>query len=276
MTAIAETPRLIVAPELQPQPQGFRQWWVLTARGILNAYRNGEFIFAFVSPAMLAMCFYLPLRKVVDGVTGINYAQFLMPIVMLQAMAFVASSAALKSAMDGHAGVHDRFRSLPMPALVPFLARTTTNIVLLFAALVFGLISCLLIGWRPVSVADGGGGWQGALLAVLIVGAIGAALAFVSDGIGMVSDSPTITSQLVALPTLILGMLSNGFMPLSQFPSWIQGFVRNQPISQVVLAMRAATDGNLTWRILAPTVWWIVGLVAVSVVLFVIASRKSR
>ncbi|WP_454165022.1 ABC transporter permease [Gordonia iterans] len=278
MTAVSESADIAIADAewSPPRPNAIQQWWVLTSRGILNAYRNGEFIFCFVSPAMLAVCFYLPLRQVVDEAASIDYAQFLMPIIMLQAMAFVASSAALKSAMDGHAGVHDRFRSLPMAAVIPFLARTATIGVLLLVALAFGLISCLMIGWRPIPVDESGGGIRGALLAVLIVGAIGWALSFISDGIGMVSSSPTVTSQLVAFPTLILGMLSSGFMPLALFPEWIRGFVRNQPISQVVKAMREAMEGTATWATVKPTFWWFIGLVSIGLLLFGIAARKER
>ncbi len=252
-----------------------QQWWVLTVRGLTKVLRNGEFIFAFVSPAMLALCFYLPLRKAVAEVAEIDYAQYLMPIIMLQSMAFVASSAAMRAALDGQDGVNTRFRVLPMPAPVPFLARTVTNFMLLLVALLCGLTACLMMGWRPVPLDEDGGGLTGAITAIVLVGVLGLILALVADGLGLVARSPEATSQLVAFPTLILGMLSSGFIPLAMFPTWIQGFVRNQPISQVTKAMREAMDGTLTWHGLAPTVWWCIGLLMLAALLVAISVRRT-
>lgn len=277
MTVAVE--RVPVVPEPSPpRISAGQQWWVLTCRGLLKVARNGEFVFAFVSPALLAVCFFLPLRKVVAEVTegGIDYAQFLMPIIMLQSMAFVASASAMRSALDGQEGVHTRFRVMPMPAVVPFLARTATNVVLLVVALICGVAACLIMGWRPVPLDEDGGGVAGAVIAIAIVGAFGLIFALMADAIGLVAKTPTATSQLVAFPTLILGMLSTGFIPLAMFPEWIRGFVRNQPISQVTKSMREAMEGRLTWDGLGPTVWWGLGLLAVALVLFGFAAREAN
>lgn len=276
MTAALQSDRspALLGVGAPPEPRPIQQMWVLVGRGLTKVLRNGEFVFAFVSPAMLALCFYLPLRKVVAEVASIDYAQFLMPIIMLQSMAFVASSAAMRSALDGQEGVNTRFRVLPMPAVVPFLARTITNLVLLLVAVVCGLAACLIMGWRPIPVDEDGGGLLGASLAIVLVAAIGWSLSFVADGIGVVAKTPEATSQLVAFPTLILGMLSSGFMPLILFPEWIRGFVRNQPISLVVKAMRELMEGTATWDTVAPSVWWFLGLVATGVVLSGVAARR--
>jgi len=50
------------------------------------------------------------------------------------------------------------------------------------------------------------------------------------------------------------------------FPHWIQPVVRNQPISQFVLALRALAGDStkspvpVTWSVMAPTLAWLVGL----------------
>lgn len=253
----------------------FQQWRVLTGRGVTKVYRNGEFIFAFVSPALLALCFYLPLRKVVAETLGVDYAQFLMPIILLQSVAFVASSAAIRSALDGQEGVHNRFRVLPMAPVVPLLARATTNLVLLLVAVVCGLIAVLLMGWRPIPFDDGGGGLAGAAGAIVIIAVFGFLLAMAADAIGLVAKSPQATSQLIAFPSLILGMLSTGFVPLVAFPTWIRGFVQWQPISQITTVMRSAQRGELTWEIFAPTCYWWLGLIALTGLLLLISLRRA-
>jgi ABC-2 type transport system permease protein len=75
--------------------------------------------------------------------------------------------------------------------------------------------------------------------------------------------------QWMLLPQMILGMLSVGFQPAELFPKWIQSFVRNQPISQWVSALRALAGdstpaaGTVTWKLLAISVAWVVGLALV-------------
>ena len=129
---------------------------------------------------------------------------------------------------------------------------------------------CLVIGWRP----EGGVGGTAGLYGVSV--AVGVALAVIADGIGLLASSPEATSQALALPVLILGMLSTGFVPESQFPDWIAPFVRNQPVSQFADAMRAFNDGTATADAVLPAVWWCIGLFAVGAVLVYLGTRRLR
>ncbi len=257
-------------PPLEARTRPVQQWWALTGRGVSKVFRNGEAVFAFISPMFLAVCFYLPLSSLMDSAPGMNYGQFLMPIILLQSVGFAASSAAMRSAFDGAEGINTRFRVLPMPAVVPMLARTATNASLLAVSLVCGAVACLVIGWRPQ------GGPIDTIALFALTGLVGILIALLADGIGLVARTPEATSQAMALPTLILGMLSTGFVPLSEFPEWIQPFVRNQPISQLTTSMRALDHGVATWDLLRPSVWWCVGLAAAAVVLLAVGNRRIR
>lgn len=246
-----------------------RQWWTLTVRGLLTVLRNGEFVFAFIAPAFVAVCFYIPLRKVMDSSPNMDYATFLTPIILLMSISFAATSAAMRSAFDVKEGINARFRVLPMPGAVPFLSRQATNTVLLVVSLVCSGIACLLIGWRP------SGGVLGTIGLFGVALLIGALLSLLSDGVGLVAGSPEATSQMLGLPTMILGMVSTGFVPEAQFPEWIRGFARNQPISQFVSVMRAADSPlPLTWSTVQASVWWSVGLAIAAGALLLKGSRK--
>lgn len=256
-----------VPAEARTRP--LQQWWALTARGVSKVFRNGEFVFAFVSPVFLAVCFYLPLSSVMNSF-GVDYGQFLMPIIVLQSVGFAASSAAMRASFDDTEGINTRFRVLPMPAAVPMCARLATNVTLLVVSLICATVACSAIGWRPM------GGVVGTVGLYAVAFTVGVLIALLADGIGLVAGSPEATSQAMMLPTLILGMMSTGFVPVSQFPEWIQPFVRNQPISQFVNVMRATDYGALSWDILQPTVWWCVGLFVTAVFLLAMGSRKVR
>ncbi|WP_420038895.1 ABC transporter permease [Gordonia sp. MP11Mi] len=257
--------------EVSTGVRAIRQWWTLTARGLVKVLRNGEFAFAFIAPAFLAVCFYVPLRKVMDTVPGLDYGTFLAPIILLLSISFAATSAAMRAAFDVSAGISARFRILPMPRIVPGLARLATNTALLIISLICAAIACLIIGWRP----DGGTGGTLSLLGIAL--GIGVLLALLSDGAGGVASSPEATSQLLGLPMMILGLVSTGFSPEERFPEWIRGFARNQPVSQFVDVMRVVDSPEpLTWSVAAPTVWWCIGIAVVAAALLTVGVRGGR
>jgi ABC-2 type transport system permease protein len=84
------------------------------------------------------------------------------------------------------------------------------------------------------------------------------------------------------VPQLFFGLLSVGLQPVERFPEWIRPFVRNQPVSQFVDALRAlagdsaASPGSVTWSSVGPALAWITGLIAVSLPLHAIVSARRR
>ncbi|MBF0663837.1 MULTISPECIES: ABC transporter permease [unclassified Rhodococcus (in: high G+C Gram-positive bacteria)] len=237
-------------------PAASKQWWVLTTRALRTMARNGELVVAVIAPVVFGLGFYLPLKFVMQ-LQGIDYAQFLMPIIVLQSMAFTAISAAQLAASEASTGLTTRMQTMPVVAGIPMLARlaagTVRSIVSLIAAIGFGYA----IGFR-FSAGFG----QAALFCATAL-AISVLLCLGADAIGSLSKSPEATSQALTLPQLILGMLSCGFVPESGFPEWIRPFVRNQPISQFSFAMRDMAQDGVTWEVFRPSAFWMIGLAVV-------------
>lgn len=256
MTVTSPARVAISAGGRRPSVRPGRQWMALTQRSIIGMKRQGEFYLSITAPVLLTLCFYIPLRTIMDGYPGMDYAQFLMPVICLQSVGFVATSAAMRAANDGSTGLTNRLRSMPVNTFVPPLARLTSNVVLLVISLMWALISGLVIGWRPTAgVID----FIGFIGVAMVVGVI---LAFGADTIGAVSKNPAATSQALALPQLILGMLSTGFVPEERFPEWIQPFARNQPISQFTELMRGFDAGEVSWDLALPSICWAAGITA--------------
>lgn len=239
----------------RPQPSAVMQWWTLTGRTLRSMIRRHELIVAVIAPLIFTVGFYLPLKFVMQ-LQGINYAQFLMPIIVLQAMAFTSISAAQMSATERITGFSSRMQTMPVYGPVPLLSRMSSgfvrSVVSLTAALVYGHI----IGFRFVE------GFSQAALFCLLALTFSTFLSLGGDAIGSLSKSPQATSQALTLPQLILGMLSCGFVPETGFPEWIRPFVRNQPVSQFSYAMRDLAEGGLAWHTLVPVIGWSVGLIA--------------
>ena len=103
----------------------------------------------------------------------------------------------------------------------------------------------------------------------LLVLLIGAALAFIGDLIGIVTQNPEATAPVMLVPQVTLGLASVGLQPVERFPEWIQSFVRNQPLSQFVYALQALAGDTtpaapeVTWSVIGPAVIWVAGTLVV-------------
>ncbi|MEV0078177.1 ABC transporter permease [Nocardia neocaledoniensis] len=245
--------------DLRATPDTVQQWWVLTTRLIVPSVKSGEVLASVVAPAAFTASFYIPLKTVMmfSGNGFSSYAQYMMPLVILQAAAFTAISAAFRAATDSVAGLNRRFGSMPLRPLVPVAARMSANVFRLLISLAAAIVAGYVIGFRfRLDAAHTLGFLAFSLL-------IGLAFTLGADVIGTVSRSPEATSQALVLPPLIFGMLSTGLAPASQFPSWIQWFVRNQPVSQFATALRALAGdtagnaGTVSWSLMGPPLLWV-------------------
>ena len=147
--------------------------------------------------------------------------------------------------------------------MTPVIARLSASLYRCVIGIGVALICGHVIGFRFY----GGFLHTAGFVALLIV--LGMLLSLVGDVFGTASRNPEAAMQWMLLPQMILGMLSVGFQPAELFPTWIQSFVRNQPISQWVYALRALAGdstpaaGTVTWKLMAISVAWVVGLALV-------------
>jgi ABC-2 type transport system permease protein len=270
--------RPITTAGTRPTPSTIQQWWVLTVRVIVPTLRNGEVITQVAASVMFTCGFYIPLKHMMGifAASMSSYAQYLMPLIALQAIAFASVSAAFRSATDSVQGINRRFNSMPIASMTPLAARMSASMYRCSLALAVSLACGYVIGFRfygPVSHA------VGFCLGTLL---IGAALSFIGDMIGVATENPEATTHMTMLPQLIFGLMSAGVQPVERFPKWIQGFVRDQPVSQFVYGLRALAGdstpgaGAVTWSVIGPALAWVVPYVAAGVVLAIWVSRRRR
>lgn len=260
----------------RPNPSPFRQWWVLTIRVIAPTVRNGELLIAISMSVAFTAGLYLPLNRVMAAVVQGSYAQYLMPAIALQAVFFAAMSAALRSATDSVRGINRRFGAMPIPVMAPMAARMSGNMYRCATALATAMVCGHVIGFRFYRSAEYTVGF------CLLVLLIGVTVAVVGDLIGLVSANPEATTHILLLPQITLMTLSVGFQPAELYPGWIQPFVRNQTFSQFVYALRAlagdatGSSARPIWPAVAPALGWLVGISAVTGLLYVVVHRRRR
>jgi ABC-2 type transport system permease protein len=262
---------------VRPPTSTARQWWVLTVRVITPTLRNGEVVTLVAASIMFTAGFYIPLKHIVGAFiegTG-SYAQYLMPLIALNGIAFAALSAAFRSATDSVQGINRRFKAMPIPSLIPLASRMSASMYRCSVALAVALICGHVIGFRFY------GGVAHTVGFCLVALLIGAALSLLGDLIGVATENPEATVPLMLLPVMIFGQLSVGLQPAERFPEWIQSFVRDQPISQFVHTLRAlagdstAATGEVTWSVIGPAMAWLAGLIVIVIPLHrLVASRR--
>ncbi|GFG54679.1 antibiotic transporter [Mycolicibacterium agri] len=263
---------------VRPQTSAFQQWWVLTVRMITPTLRNGEVVTLIAAAIMFSIGFYLPLKGLMGGFPAgmSSYAQYLMPLIALNGIAFAAISAAFRSATDSVQGINRRFKTMPIAALTPLAARMSASVYRCVVALCAALVCGHIIGFR---FYGGVGHAVGFCLLALLIGAVTSLL---GDLIGAANSNPEATVPLMLVPQMILGLLSVGLQPIERFPAWIQPIVRNQEVSQFVYALRplggdsTPAAGEVTWSVMGPTFAWLAGWILMLIPLHVYIATRRR
>ena len=238
----------------------------LTERVVRGTFRDLDLVFALLVPVATFLGFTFALRTLID--TGaMNYPQYVLPAVIVQTMLFGALTTADRAAREQSTGFGVRLRTLPIPAVLPLIARMLYCVLRGGLALLAALAVAYLFGFRMT------GGFGYGVAFVVIVLTLTLALSLGADATGTRVRQTDVSSQLLLIPQLLLVLLSTGMAPVDSFPSWLQPFVRYQPVSQVTETLRGFATGNVVVSNLATSIGWCLGLL----VLFgAIALRMQR
>ncbi|OBJ06150.1 ABC transporter [Mycobacterium sp. 1482292.6] len=227
----------------------------LTLRTMSGSRRDADLLFAALAPVGCFLGFTLVLGGIIR--TGpMTYPQYVLPVVIVQAMLFGAMTTADRAARDRLSGFGSRLRTLPVPAAVPLSARMLYCLI----RAIIALVASVAVGWSFGFRMQGGPGV--AVLFVVIVVAFAMAVSLGADALGSRVGSVESSSQLLLLPQLVLVLLSTGIAPAESFPAWLGPFIRYQPVSQVTETLRALSAGHVPGRELAVTLAWCLGLLA--------------
>lgn len=238
----------------------------LTERHVRSGFRSLDMVFAVLAPVLMLGGLTFALRGVIDT-GGMDYAQYVLPAVVVQAMLFGALNTTDIAASEHSSNFGDRLRTLPISSYTPLLARMTYCLVRGILAVAAALVAAHLFGFRM----DGGLGSSVAFVMMSLTLTI--ALSLGADAAGARAKRTDTSSQLLLVPQLLLILLSTGLAPAESFPGWIQPFVLYQPISVITDTLRGFSSGHVQAANLAASVAWCVGLL---LVLGAVAMRGQR
>lgn len=191
-----------------------------------------------------------------DG-TRADYTAFVVPGVLMMAIAAVAQGVAVAVAMDMTQGIIARLRTLPIARGAVLTAHVMASLLQCLAAMAVVLAVAVAIGYRPAADPLG---WLGAI--ALLTGT-SLAISWLSVACGLVARSVETASNL-PMPLTLLPFLGSGFVPTDSMPTALAWFAEHQPFTPIMDTLRGLL---LDTPVPAGTAWaaaaWCLGLSAV-------------
>lgn len=161
-----------------------------------------------------------------------NYVNYLMPGILLIAIASGISYTAYRLYNDLQSGIFERFHSMPIARSSVLWGHVLTSLVSNAISVVVILAVGLLIGFRS----------SAGVLAWLAVAGILAlftlALTWVAVIAGL-SASSTDGATAFSYPIVLLPFISSAFVPTDAMPGPVRAFAAHQPVTSIVDTVRA-------------------------------------
>ena len=244
---------------------------VVTGRNLRHFARQPQLIvFSTIQPIMFVLLFAYVFGGAIGSSLpeGVEYIDFLLPGIFIQAVSFRATQTAIGLAEDLEKGVVDRFRSMPMARSAVLAGRTIADLVRNLFVVALMIVVGYLIGFRfregPVE----------AVAAVAVVAAFGFSLSWVFVLIGLSVRGAEAAQSAGFIGIFPLVFASSVFVPVSTMPDWLEGFASVSPVTVSADAARALAIGGDVGEPLLQCALWCIGILAVFVPLCVRRYRR--
>ncbi|MEO1125544.1 MAG: ABC transporter permease [Cyanobacteria bacterium J06635_15] len=226
--------------------------WVVTQRNLLLDARSPAVIVgATAFPVSLMVIFTASFARVVlpEG-SYAEYAQFLVPLSVVQGLLFSTVSVGTALYYDLKSGMDTRLRAMPIARSAALAARILGGAGRLLAQVIIIVLIGHLLGFRFQT------GGLGAIAFLLLAVIFTSSFAWIAVFIAVRAGSAE-SIQVSMTPWLLpMTFLSVGYVPKEGFPDWLQGFVAINPVSSAAQALRGlASGGEVVSHALATLLW---------------------
>ncbi|MCD9021944.1 ABC transporter permease [Cohnella silvisoli] len=230
---------------------------VMLGRSMRHIFRSMDTIITVcITPIAMMLLFVYVLGGAIQTGTD-NYVNYLLPGILLMAIASGIAYTAYRLFMDKQRGIFERFHTMPISrsavlwghVLTSLVSNAISVLVIILAALIMGFRSSAgILPWLAVA-----GILALFTLALIWVAAIAGLSAKTMEG-----------ASAFSYPLIFLPFISSAFVPTESMPSVVRAFAENQPVTSIVNAIRALLSGqpvgNEIWVALA----WCVGILLVA------------
>lgn len=214
---------------------------IMIKRSSTHIIRNtDQLLGTFFQPIMFLVLFSAVFGGAVSLALppGISYLSFLMAGIIVQTVAFGSTTTAIAITNDLQKGIVDRFRSLPMAnsavlnghVISDLFRNGISTVVMLLAGLALGFRSnATLLDWLAIA---------GILLLFTL------SFSWLMAIVGVFAKSVEGVQWLSFIIIFPLTFASSAFVPTDGMNKYLKAFAENQPISQVIEAVRSLMLGT--------------------------------
>jgi ABC-2 type transport system permease protein len=246
----------------------FSNTGVMLGRSVRHVTRSVDTI---ITVTIMPIAFLLLFRYVFGGAIQAgtdNYVNYLMPGILLIAIASGISYTAYRLFNDLQGGIFERFHSMPIARSSVLWGHVLTSLVSNAISVVIIILVGLLMGFRS---SAGVLAWL-AVAGILVLFTL--ALTWVAVIAGL-SASSTDGAAAFSYPIIFLPFVSSAFVPTDTMPGPVRAFAENQPVTSIVNTIRALLEqqpvGGEIWIALA----WCVGILIVAYAFAMVAYRRK-
>jgi ABC-2 type transport system permease protein len=243
--------------------------WLQTQRLLIRFVRDPmTFFFGLIFPIFFLVVLNIVLGPAISSVTGHSALYGSVPLMTIVGAMNGASVGAVGIIADRSDGLLARLWAMPVHRASGLLARISAEALRVMVNSFFLLCVGLLLGLRFEHGMLAGLAW----LCVPVV--FGVAFASLVLTVALYWPSPTLVNAIVVVNSFCL-FLSSGFVPLNQYPEWIQPAVQHQAVSYAVETMRGLSLGGPVRGPALGTLLWSGGIALACVIPMVRGYRKA-
>ena len=241
---------------------------VMLGRSMRHVMRSMDTIITVtIMPIAFMLLFVYVFGGAIQAGTG-NYVNYLLPGILLIAIASGISYTAYRLFIDLQSGIFERFHSMPIARSSVLWGHVLTSLVSNGISVMVIILVALLMGFRS---SAGVGAWL-AVAGILVLFTL--ALTWIAVLAGLSAKS-TDGAGAFSYPIILLPFISSAFVPTATMPGPVRAFAENQPVTSIVNTIRALFEqqpvGGGIWIALA----WCVGLLVVAYVLAMFTYRRK-
>ncbi len=241
---------------------------VMLGRSMRHIFRSMDTIITVtIMPIAFMLLFVYVFGGAIQAGTD-NYVDYLLPGILLIAIASGISYTAYRLFMDMQRGIFERFHSMPIARSAALWGHVLTSLVSNAISVVIIILAALVMGFRP---SAGVLSW---LAVAGILALFTMALTWAAAIAGLSAKSVDGASAF-SYPLIFLPFISSAFVPTESMPGPVRAFAENQPVTSIVGAIRSLLTGqpvgNDIWIALA----WCLGILAVAYIFAMLAYKRK-
>lgn len=245
---------------------------VMVKRSTTHIIRNtDQLLGTFFQPIMFLVLF----TAVFGGAVAlalppdVSYLSYLMAGIIVQTVAFGSTTTAVAITNDLQKGIVDRFRSLPMATSAVLNGHVVSDLFRNGISTAVMLVAGVIMGFRSeASFLD----W---LLIAGILCLFTFSFSWLMAIVGVYAKSVEGVQWLSFIIIFPLTFASSAFVPLDGMNEYLKAFAENQPITQVIEAVRALMLGTPMGDHLFWAIFWCLAILLFAVPLAIYLFKKK-